>query len=287
MNKTPIEKIALLLLLVSFTSCKGQQTEAAVEAHAASPKTVVSTTKEDVQEPSFDADTKSIHITVALCDNKYQGIVPVPAKLGNGQDPANNLYWGALYGIKTFFKRSDEWRLLKQTKVDSLILERLVFKHQYKNYYLIADAYNGKHIKQATIDFLASSAGMLKDTLHINDKVIGTQGHAELLAYIGHDGLMDFSLDMDFENADDRQRALIVLACYSKSYFEPYVKAANAKALVWTTGLMAPEAYTVHDAIAAYVAGASDEDIRLSAAKAYHHYQKCGLNAAKRLLVAN
>jgi hypothetical protein len=45
-----------------------------------------------------------VHAFVALCDNKHQGIVPVPAILGNDDDPKNNLYWGAMYGVKTFFK---------------------------------------------------------------------------------------------------------------------------------------------------------------------------------------
>src|SRR5688572_22804615 len=40
--------------------------------------------KEDPKQPP---EAQVIHIFVALCDNKYQGIVPVPAKIGNGQDP--------------------------------------------------------------------------------------------------------------------------------------------------------------------------------------------------------
>lgn len=43
---------------------------------------------------SFEGSSKTIHIFVALCDNKYQGIVPVPAKIGNGQDPDNNFILG-------------------------------------------------------------------------------------------------------------------------------------------------------------------------------------------------
>ena len=38
---------------------------------------------------------KVVHVFVALCDNRHQGIVPVRAELGNGQDPRTNLYWGA------------------------------------------------------------------------------------------------------------------------------------------------------------------------------------------------
>lgn len=30
---------------------------------------------------AFKSDSKTIHVFVALCDNKYQGIVPVPEKL--------------------------------------------------------------------------------------------------------------------------------------------------------------------------------------------------------------
>ena len=58
-------------------------------------------------------DPKTIHVYVALCDNINQGIVPVPKSLGNGQDPKSNLYWGALYGVKTHFKRSADWSLVK------------------------------------------------------------------------------------------------------------------------------------------------------------------------------
>lgn len=90
---------------------------------------------------------KTIHIFVALCDNKFQGIVPVPPKIGNGQDPHNNLYWGCGYGIRTYFKNSKEWKFIKSFKVNSVILERIIYKHVNKNYYLVADAYDGEFIK--------------------------------------------------------------------------------------------------------------------------------------------
>lgn len=77
-----------------------------------------------------------IHVVVALCDNEHQGIVPVPAKIGNGADPANNLYWGCGYGFKTFFKKRAEWKLLKQiSNPEPDVLERLVFKHKVSGGY--------------------------------------------------------------------------------------------------------------------------------------------------------
>ena len=42
------------------------------------------------QEPGL----RTVQVFVALADNQSQGIIPVPAKLGNGEDPEHNLYWG-------------------------------------------------------------------------------------------------------------------------------------------------------------------------------------------------
>jgi len=277
-------KVFLILTLSFLISCKGQPHKKII--HNISTEKVVSQNSKTLNT-EFDAETNTIHIIVALCDNKYQGIVPVPKSIGNGQDPKNNLYWGTAYGIKTYFKRSSEWTLIQQEKIDSLILERLVFKHQSKNYFIVADAYNGKNIKEATETFLRSSSGIIKDTLKINNKTIGILGNSKLVAYIGHDGLMDFNLQEEFINTDNDIRDVIILACYSKDFFKPHLEKSNVNPLVWTTGLMAPEAYTIHDAITGYVKGETNDEIRIRAAKAYHKYQKCGFNAAKRLLVTN
>src|SRR5947208_1786430 len=68
---------------------------------------------------------RTIHVFVALADNKNQGIVPVAAILGNGEDPVHNLYWGSAYGVKTFFSRSGDWELLPALpRPRSEVLER-------------------------------------------------------------------------------------------------------------------------------------------------------------------
>ncbi|PZR15583.1 MAG: hypothetical protein DI539_18160 [Flavobacterium psychrophilum] len=234
---------------------------------------------------SYDTLTKTIHVFVALCDNKYQGIVPVPEKIGNGQDPNSNLYWGCGYGIRTYFKKSNEWKFIESRKIDSVKMERLIFKHITKNYYLVADAYNGKDIKQCTIDFLNSSAGKEKDTLKVGSTTIGINGNSQLLTYIGHDGLMEFTIDDTFKNTDNKKRDIILLACFSKMYFSEHLKEANVNPLVWTSGLMCPEAYTVHDAISGYLNNENNKQIQTRAAQAYNKYQKCGITAAKNLLV--
>lgn len=228
---------------------------------------------------------KTIHVRVALCDNKYQGIVPVSAKTGNGQDPENNLYWGWGYGVRTYFKNSKEWVLLSTQKINDSIPERLVFKHKTRLFYLIADAYDGRFIRTCTSDFLTSLAGHQKDTIQVSGHTIGISGNAALLAYIGHNGLMDFELPETDPNTDQQQRDCIILACISKTYFSGAIKQANAHPLLWTSGLMGPEAYTLHDALTGYVMGEDDEAIRNRAAKAYSKYTNCSFKAARNLLL--
>ncbi len=268
----------LFLLLLSssfyFHACSGSISQGQASAGYSTQKIL------------YDTSKKVIQIYVALCDNKYQGIVPVPAGIGNGQSPATNLYWGCGFGVKTYFRKSSKWTLISTQSKNDTLLERLVFKHVSKNYYLVADAYNGKYIKTCTGDFLKSSAGLLNDTLHILNSILGIGGNASLLAYIGHDGLMDFNLSGAYKNTDGRMRSIIILACFSKQFFGPYLKDANVNPMVWTTGLMCPEAYTIHDALDAFIAGKSNESIRTQAARAYAKYQKCSEAAARRLLVS-
>jgi len=230
-------------------------------------------------------EAQTIHVMVALCDNKYQGIVKVPKGIGNGQDPHNNLYWGCAYGVRTYFKKKPDWKEIKRYKVDDVKLERIVFKHKTKPYYLVADAYDGRNIKDCTIDFLNSCAGKQKDTIRIDNAVIGIKGNAKLVAYIGHNGLMDFKLIDVYENKDGKTRDAIILACASKQYFKSYLKSAGTNPLLWSTHLMSPEAYTLYDGITTYINGGDAASVRNSAAAAYSKYQKCSLKAAKNLIV--
>ena len=235
-------------------------------------------------QPTKRKPGKLIHVLVALCDNKYQGIVPVPARIGNGDDPANNLYWGAGFGVKTFFKRAGDWKPIAETRNPRAgILERLVFKHQAKDIYLIADAYRGREIKQCVADFFEFSAGRAGETINANAVELHAGGEADLVAYVGHDGLMDFALDSYPQKADGRQRDAVMLACLSKRFFAEPLRKTGARPLLWTTGLMAPEAYVLKAAIDGWALNEDGDGIRRRAATAYNQYQRCGMNAALRL----
>jgi len=238
-----------------------------------------------------NSTSRTVHVFVALADNQHQGIVPVAASLGNGEDAERNLYWGSAYGVKTFFSRSADWaRVRCGERPKAEILERCVFKYRAANVYLVADAYRGIEIRQAILDFLSSAAGQGSQTISVPEASGAVQlavlGGANLVAYIGHDGLMDFQLPLFPRKKDETHRDAILLACASKQYFVEPVRASGAYPLLWTTGLMAPEAYTLKSALDGWIAGESNERIRDRAAEAYDKYQKCGSRAAHRLLVS-
>jgi hypothetical protein len=239
---------------------------------------------------SAQTPVRVVHVFVALADNQHQGIVPVPARLGDGDAPASNLYWGAAFGVKTFFRSSKDWELISASPGPILsILERCVFKHRTEDVYVVADAYRGSHMREAVTDFLSAASGLNSQSLLVNSSKtsvrIMTAGGADLVVYVGHDAFMDFQVNPVQGGNTTKPRIAIVLACASKSFFAPYLKYTRANPLLWTTGLMAPEAYTLKAALDGWIANEDGESIRERAAQAYDKYQHCGLRAAQRLFV--
>jgi hypothetical protein len=216
---------------------------------------------------------KLIHVVVALCDNQYQGIVPVPSRIGNGDDPGNNLYWGAGYGVKTFYRRSPDWNLImQQPNPKPAVLERLVFKHRQRSAFIVADAYRGREIRRCTVDFLNYAAGRNEEEIDAGGSSglkMRAGGGADLVAYVGHNGLMDFTLSDYPRHADTRERSVIILACASRAYFAEAVRAGGATPLLWTTGLMAPEAYVLKAAVDGWLLSEPGPLVRQRAARAY------------------
>jgi hypothetical protein len=227
-----------------------------------------------------------IHVLVALSDNINQGIVPVPAHLGNGEDTVRNLYWGAAYGVRTYFSKSPNWQ--KVAEIDhpkDIVLQRLVFKHRTQNVYLVADAYRGIKMKETIRDFFAAVSGERLENVDAGGQKLQIAGSADLVAFVGHNGLMDFKLGAMPKKHDDEKRDAVILACASHSYFTKPLKETGANPLLWTSNLMAPEAYILHDAIKGWVRNETGRQVQVRAAAAYAKYQKISQRSAENLLV--
>jgi hypothetical protein len=277
--------VAACVLLAVLAACGGARPQAkgAVVPSPSRPKAQEVSAADVKVEPYAG---RMAYVIVALCDNVHQGIVPVSAALGNGDDAEKNLYWGARFGVSTHFKASREWQLVSSTRDPSpKVIERLVFKHKRTDAYLVADAYRGAEIRQATADFLNAASGNTNPTVEIKGKTYGLSkgAAAHLVAYVGHDGLMDFQLSYVPKRRDDVRRDAVILACISKKYFAPPLKESGANPLLWTTNLMAPEAYVLKAALEGWLANEDGERVRERAAKAYDTYQSCGLKSARAL----
>jgi len=223
------------------------------------------------------AETRTIHILVALCDNDYQGIVPVTRELGNGQNPKSNLYWGAAYGIKTYFRKQKDWIFIEQSPSPSFhILERIVFKHSSKDAYIVADAYDGRFISETINDLFAFASGRQSTQLKLSQKTLPIGGGADHVIYVGHNGLMDFSLPKLSLSPERPQlnRFVSVFACKSRQYFSPYLRATGAEPGILTTQFMAPEAYSIHTLIDGWLNGENPLRIHQRVAETYSRYQR-------------
>lgn len=275
--------LPVLLLVACFgcrTSIGNESPPPSLPPASLSPQTVEPPSQQHLNPG------RVIHVLVALCDNQYQGIVPVPARIGNGDDPPHNLYWGCEFGVKTHLKRAQEWKVVSENQSPKPgVLERVIFQHRTKPVFLVADAYQGREIKQCTLDLLRFAAGGGTETVAIpgGASPIYAGGSSHLLAYVGHDGLMDFQLDAIPQRQDQSKREMMILACASQRHFSDPLKQTGAQPLLWTTGLMAPEAYVLKAGIDGWIANESGEAIRSRAAKAYNTYQKCGMKGAMRL----
>ncbi len=87
----------------------------------------------------LSAAGRSIRVFIALCDNKTQGIVPVGAKIGDGDVPDENLYWGCDDGFGSLFQSTASNRVILRTESDvsPIILRRMTLKHRTKDVELV------------------------------------------------------------------------------------------------------------------------------------------------------
>ncbi|MCK9620153.1 MAG: hypothetical protein M0R47_06405 [Methylobacter sp.] len=222
--------------------------------------------------------TTHISVIVSLVDNLTQGIEPVPAKIGNGDDPRNNLYWGALYGVKTFLSKADGWRNLGcEQNINDTILERCHFAWKDK-LTVTADAYRGSRIDRAMLDFMQQAA------------TPPDAAAREMVVFIGHDGLMDEQnqpIISRFPKHAGHDKQAVVLACMSDEYFSEYLQAAGSKPVVTTFSFMAPEAYVLEAVARGFANQAGEAEMRNSAGAAYAKYQHISAKAGRSVFGAN
>ena len=212
------------------------------------------------------AANKTIGVFVALADNASQGIVPVPAAIGNGDNPDQNLYWGTAEGLKGVFDKSKQWRLTgkNDNPEESNVLRTRTYRHGGTGTVLSARAYRGTAIKRCIQDFEAAIQRRSFD----------------MVVFIGHNGLMDFTLPVPAKPAGQTNGPdCVVLCCKSESYFRSRIESAGGRPVLLTTQLMYPGSFILLAVAEGWLNGATLPGLRERAGEAYAANQKLSKKA--------
>lgn len=222
----------------------------------------------DTSAPLPAGPGKQVAVFVALCDNEHQGIAPVPEAIGDGMNPARNLYWGCSDALPKVMRASRDW--LRPQWVDSYrkqpkeVLQAVVCTRADKRATITAFAYRGDAMAACIRDF--------EKALH--------SGSYELVVFLGHNGLMDFEYPeppaVSVQGADS-----IVLCCHSHSWFGPRLATLKSRPVLLTQQNMYPAGTLVTAALDAWLRTPEDLNaIRTAAGKAYAANQGISVKAA-------
>lgn len=190
----------------------------------------------------------------------------VGAKIGDGNEPDDNLYWGCSDGLRSYFKASKRWKLEKRetSTGDERIFERLTFRHVSADAVLVAEAWRGSNLRECYVAFEQALVS----------------GKQDLVAFIGHNVLMDTPIEPPAAKAAGKVDA-VVLCCMSDTYFDTRLKTAGASPVLLTTQYMYPGSFILHEALEPWLAGKDRTALREAAGAAYAKNQKIRVAAAK------
>lgn len=210
---------------------------------------------------------KQVALFVALCDNEHQGIAPVPSAIGDGENPERNLYWGCGDAVPRLLRRAenkwnvqhvDDWLGKPESVLRTIVCTRVDEK--------------------LTLTAFAWRGDAMPECLRAFEEALAS-GKYELVAFIGHNGLMDDELPMPTQTVVTAADAM-VLCCMSHEYFAPRLKAMGSRPVLLTRQFMYPAGQVFLQALEAWMKCPEDlEKIRTAAGAAYAENQRISIPA--------
>ncbi len=216
-----------------------------------------------------------VEVHVPLCDNDL--IRCGNAKLGDGDNPATNLYWATTPGFGYWFRRKGsgwtEVSVEKENTGDADVLEKRTYRRTIatpaawrkrgapKRYELVVviRAWRGSAIDRALAAYAADISGKGTD--------------AQLVAFVGHNRLMDID-EFAWPAPGSDVKGTIAIACATAPYMKDTVSAATRVPLLMTSGLLFANAAPLEASVLAFARGGGYAAIRRDAATAYAGVQK-------------
>jgi hypothetical protein len=230
-----------------------------------------------------------IEVHAPLCDNSI--IACGNPKLGDGDNPATNLYWSTTPGLGEWFaRRGSGWkRVLATTDTgdpDVLVL------HVYRRVVasseawrrrgapkqvvveLVIHGWRGKAIDRALAAFAQDVSGVGARTVRLPEGGdVAAGGAAQLVAWVGHNRLMDLA---SFEWPAPGKLAIgaLAIACDTAPYLKRELTAPTRVPLLLTEDLMFANAAPLEAAVLAFATGGGFSQIRTDASVAYAGVQR-------------
>jgi len=215
-----------------------------------------------------------VEVHVPLCDNSVTRCGN--SKLGDGDNPATNLYWSTTPGFGHWFtRRGSGWKQTKRTTTDTGdkdVLELIEYsrtvttpaawqKHGAPKKFaiqLVLRAWRGSEIDRALDAYAAAVSG---------------KSDAQIVAFVGHNRLMDLDTYKWPEPPKDT-KGTIAIACHTAAYMKRDVSAATRVPLLMTSDFLFSNAAPLEAAVLAFAKGGGYATIRKDAATAYAGIQK-------------
>ena len=225
---------------------------------------------------------------VALCDNDQ---VRCGSKArGDGDDPAQNLYWATSGGfVGWFHRRGSPWHeVLRDVPDEDGVLERRVMRADLPAQgalrargalrvpaYVVALAWRGPAITDSMAAWAKDLLGDRPRIIRLADgQELRAGGAAHVVAYIGHNRLMDLSGEEQravlgqARAARPRPKGLVAVACRTVAYLPPLISAERVPLLL-TADLLFAGSHPFEGVARALAAGESLMELRATAIDAY------------------
>lgn len=225
-------------------------------------------------------------VIVPLCANPQ--IACGGGGAGDPRSHSRNLYWGAVFGARTMFDSSRQWKAAGSATANGPLLEVKVYERSLParnwpnangtvRHVVILCAVNGESIDLAVQWFWQlATEGKPPDALSSVNALNPNTGtlRPHIVGYAGHNRLMDGLRLPRAPKSNANAIPSFVLACRSEAYFGDRLRAAGSTPLLMTRDLVAPEGYVLRSIATSLSTNSTLTMLRARAVGEYARFQR-------------
>lgn len=259
-------------------------------ARADEPQTWLTALHQRVIEDLAAGQPLVMQVHAPLCEAT---ILPCGSeRLGDGESLETNLYWATSAGFGRWFRRKGGgWKRVFERRGEATgdpdVLSLAVYRRTLSApaswrrrgaparfaAFVVVHGWRGKAIDRALEAFARQSSGQDELLLEEGELRVRAGGAAHLVAYSGHNRLMDVPA-YRWPPPAERPIGAIAVACLTAEYLQQQATAATRIPLLLTRDFLFANAAPVEAVLLAFARGDSYAAIRRAAATAYAGVQK-------------